>query len=109
MGEFPLRSITFDGRTVYLTEEDWLHIRFRHPELAESPTTLMKAVQNPLEAYRDSLEGILVLLRLDQRHYLVVIYEYENREGYIKTAYITDRKRKERRYKKLQPLKLSST
>ena len=105
MVEFPLRSKAFNGRTVYLEEEDWLHIRFRHPEVGDLPSMLMKAVENPSEAYRDARGGIHVLLRLDQKHFLVVIYEYEQGEGYIRTAYLTDPKRKARRYTKLQSVK----
>ena len=40
--------------------------------------------------------------RIDQRHFLVVIYELaEGRRGLIRTAFIINEKRKKRRYRTL--------
>jgi hypothetical protein len=51
--------------------------------------------------------GVHALLRVDESHFLVVIYEPTNHEGFVRTAYLTNVKRKNRRYRGLPSLKLS--
>ena len=82
-----------------LTDDYWQHIRFRHPEIQDDPTSLMSAVEKPDETYHDNRGGVHVLKRLDRSHFIVVIYEFENDIGFIRTAYITSDKRKLRRYR----------
>jgi hypothetical protein len=50
---FPLVANTSLGRKVTLTEEYWLHIEFRHPEVGRDPNRCLQAVSNPDEIYRD--------------------------------------------------------
>jgi len=97
----------FDGRRVVLLDEDWLHIRFRHPEVGLGTALLSKALTQPDEAYRNGRGGIHVLRRFDERHFLVVIYEQTDDEAVVRTAYLTSVKRKDRRYTRLLCLKRS--
>jgi hypothetical protein len=96
----PADATTPEGKKVTLTRDDWLHVRFRHPEVGTNPTALLRVVSHPDETHRDRRGGYHALKRIDQRHFLVVIYELtEGREGLIRTAFIIDEKRKNRRYR----------
>lgn len=95
----------FDGRRVTLLLDDWLHIQVRHPELGSETEPLFRALTQPDEAYRDSRGGVHVLTRVDEGHFLVVIYEPTNNEGFVRTAYLTSVGRKNRRYRALPSLK----
>lgn len=68
---------------------------------------LSKALTDPDEVYANSRGGVHSLMHMDERHFLVVIYEPTNDEAFVRTAYITNLKRKERRYQGLQSLKRS--
>lgn len=94
------------GRIIILTQERWRHIVFRHPEVGNDPTDLIKCLENPDEVYVDERNAIHALTRQDE-HLLLVIYELHDNEGYIWTSYIINNRRKERRYRKLHRLKQS--
>jgi len=97
----------FDGRHVALLDEDWLHIRFRHPEVGTGTGLLSTALAQPDEAYKNGRGAIHALKRVDEERFLVVIYEPTNKQGLVRTAYLTNVRRKDRRYRQLQCLKQS--
>lgn len=99
----------FDGTMVLLSEERWKHIILRHPELEDRMAMVLKVVANPDKVYRDPAGAIHVLKKLlhEVSDYLVVIYCKEDGKGYIRTAYYTSSRRKERRYKRFRRLKPS--
>jgi len=101
--------IAFDGTKVFLTNERWKHIILRHPELENKINRALETVSHPDEAYADPAGAIHALKRLihEVSDYLVVIYHKENREGYIRTAYYTNLRRKQRRYRRFKRLKAS--
>ncbi len=105
MSGFPMNSVTPLGKKVILSEEYWLHIGFRHPEIGSEPGIVLRAVSNPDELYRDKDGGIHLLKKVDGEHYLAVICRFERGEGFIMTAYLTSIKRKSRRYRALRRLK----
>jgi hypothetical protein len=83
-----------------LTRDDWLHVRFRHPEVGTDPAVLLGAVSSPDETHQDKRGGHHALKRIDRKHFLVVIYEpADERGGLIRTAFMIDEKRKDRRYR----------
>lgn len=63
----------FDGRRVVLLDDDWLHIRFRHPEVGSLPDPLSIALSQPDETYRNGRGAVHALKRIDEWHFLVVI------------------------------------
>jgi len=99
----------FDGKRVLVSEERWKHIVLRHPELEDNIAKILAAVTNPDEVYVDSTGAVHILKRLTHEisDYLVVIYRKEDGECYIRTAYYTSSRRKERRYKRFRRLKPS--
>src|SRR5436309_13560097 len=81
---------TPDGKKVTLTRNDWLHARFRHPGVGNNPAALLQAVSHPDEIHQDRRGGHHALKRIDQRHFLVVIYEFaEGRGGLIRTGFMS--------------------
>jgi hypothetical protein len=76
------------------------HVRFRHPEVGTDPSKLMQTVSDPDELREDERGGFHALKRTDKSHFLVVIYRVtEADRALIKTAFIINRKRKNRRYR----------
>jgi len=61
---------TPDGKKITLTMDDWLHIRFRHPEVGEDPDALLQVASNPDELYIDGRRGIHALKRMDKERFL---------------------------------------
>ena len=100
MDGLPANTTTQDGEIVTLTPDDWLHVRFRHPEVGVNPAPLLAAVSSPDEIHQDARGGKHALKRIDDGHFLVVIYEtIHSDRGLIRTAFIINEKRKRRRYK----------
>jgi len=97
----PISANIPDGRRVILTDDYWQHIKFRHPEIEDDQDSLIRTVEKPDETFQDNRGGVHALKRLDKSHFIVVIYEFENDIGFIRTAYITNDKRKRRRYRSL--------
>jgi hypothetical protein len=80
-----------------LSEERWLHIVFRHPELKDEVSLVLNAVSSPDEAYVDGTGAVHVLKRVGGvSDFLVVIYSVEGQRGYIRTAYYTSNVRRRR-------------
>ena len=100
MEALPADVTTPEGRTVTLTRDDWLHVKFRHPEVGTDPLVLLGVVSSPDEVHQDSRGGYHALKRIDQKHSLEVIYEFAGGgRGLIRTAFIINENRKKRRYK----------
>jgi hypothetical protein len=99
MERLPAVATTPDGKKITLTRDDWLHVRFRHPEVGTDPGILAQAVSNPDELHMDGRGGFHALKRVDRGHFLVVIYRATEADtGSIRTAFIINQKRKNRRY-----------
>ena len=68
---------------------------------------LLSYVQDSHEVYLDKEEIIHYINRINSKHFIVVICEFEKGEGYIRTAYIINLKEKKSRYGRLQRLEIS--
>ena len=78
------------GEEIGLTDESWRHIRERHPEITEYEE-ILQSIQSPDLVQEGEFGAYLAVRRLD-RHFLVVIYrEVANQDGFVITAYITER------------------
>lgn len=100
MQGLPADATTPDGKKVTLKRDDWLHVRFRHPEVGTDPGFLLQTISTPDELHQDQRGGFHALKRIDRNHFLVVIYEFEEEGGgLIRTAFIINEKRKNRRYR----------
>ena len=81
---------------IRLTEERWLHIRQRHPELEFQQARILETVEAP-ECIQQGDFGELLAIRqypetpLTQKHLVVVYREGIGDDGFIMTAYFTSR------------------
>ena len=87
-------------RVVSLDEDRWRHI-LEHPEMRNQLDRIKETVQNPDEV-RESVHDSTVLLFYKfyeetpvTEKYLLVVIKTLNREGFIVTAFFTDRVKKD--------------
>lgn len=92
-------SVTIDGKKVRLTETQWLHIVFYHPELREEQNKIEKTVSEPDAIMRGAIETARVYYKFYRStpvasKYLVVVVKMLDEEGFIVTSYFTERMKK---------------
>jgi hypothetical protein len=101
---FPLSTKDRLGNIINLELVDWRHTQLRHKEVGRDPELLISSVQNSNEIYLEK-EGVLhYVYQISSKHYIVAICEIGKGEGYIRTAYIINGRKKNRRYGRLQRL-----
>lgn len=81
---------TKDGKTVFLRDEQWKHIKYRHPEMANKLNEIEEAVRNPTAVIRhsDATTKFYKFIK-NKRKYIMVAVRFKNSEGFIITAYPT--------------------
>lgn len=89
-----------------LEEKDWEYIQLRHKDVGEDPERILSYVKDSQEIYLDRERIIRYLYQLDPEHFVVLICELAEGQGYIRTAYIINLKEKKRRYGRLQRLEV---
>ncbi len=81
---------------IRLTEERWMHIRARHPEMENLREAVLETLAEP-EIIQQGDYGELLAIRFYRKtplssKYLIVIYREVNlNDGFILTAYLTTR------------------
>lgn len=85
---------------IRLTEERWLHITEEHNEMAGYYYEVLETVSEPQVIYRGK-DGECIAIRHILDKYLIVVYrEIDKKDGFIITAFLTNRiKNLERRQK----------
>lgn len=92
-------ATAYDGRMVRLSEAQWRHILFFHPEVEGEQGKLREVVEKP----EIVLEGATRDTRICYRFYpftpvaskyLAVVIKVLDKEGFIITSYFTERVRK---------------
>lgn len=87
------------GKAVSLNEDRWRHI-LNHPEMKDQLDGIKETVMNPDEVRESTHDpSILLFYKLYEEtpvteKYLLVVIETQNREGFIVTAFFTDRVKK---------------
>lgn len=87
-------AISKNNVAIRLTDERWYHITIGHPEMADYYYEILDTIENPLMIYKGNFEAkIAVSDRLNPfEKFIVVVYkEIEVNDGFIITAYITDK------------------
>jgi hypothetical protein len=85
-----------NGVPIRLTVERWGHIERRHPEMAEQKERVLETVAEPETVYRGD-EGALLAVRrysktpLTEKFLVAVFREVSREDGFIVTAYFTNR------------------
>jgi len=89
----------YDGRRIRLTEVQWLHMVFFHPEVEGEQVKIKEVLENPEVV----IEGVTKDTRIYYRFYkstpvaskyLAVVVKVLNKEGFIITGYFTERVRR---------------
>ena len=87
---------TWNGATIRLTVERWLHIAQRHPELNGMRLRLLETLMEPDLVQRGDASELLAVRHYAQTplgsKYLVLVYSETSPEvGFVVTAYLTRR------------------
>lgn len=87
-----LFEIMIDGKKIRLTKKQWEHISSKHPELANKMYLLEQALLYPNRKLQFSNETIKYYYYLKELScYLMVAVKILNGEGFIMTAYYTQK------------------
>jgi len=87
------------GKAVSLDEDRWRHI-LNHPEMKDQLDRIKETVMNPYEVRESTHDpSILLFYKLYEEtpvteKYLLVVIKTQNREGFIVTAFSTDKVKK---------------
>jgi len=87
-------AISINKIPIRLSDERWKHISIGHPEMAEYFDQLLECVENPEIVYIGSEGEFLAVKSLNNEgiKFIVVVYkEIENDDGFIITAFLTNK------------------
>jgi hypothetical protein len=90
-------AISKNNVPIRLSAERWKHISTGHPEIAAYYFEILETVENPVVIYGGQFEGLIAIGAeiIPDRKFIVVIYkELSDSDGFIITAYISNRKQK---------------
>jgi len=82
-----------------LTETQWLHTVFYHPELKEEQNKIEETVSEPDAIMKGAIETARVYYKFYKStpvasKYLAVVVKMVDKEGFIVTSYFTERMKK---------------
>lgn len=81
---------TKDGKTIYLRDVQWKHIKHRHPEMANRLNDIEETIRNPTKIIRHSDRTIKFYRFIkNRREYIMTAVKTLNGEGFVITAYLT--------------------
>lgn len=89
-------TLSRNGIPVRLTEERWIHIVSRHPEMADCRDKVLATIATPDYVQEGDFSELLAVRdygeELQLGRYVVVAYrEAAPDDGFVLTAYVTDR------------------
>jgi len=89
----------YDRRRIRLTQAQWLHMAFFHPEVEAERARIRKTLENPEIVVEGATRNTQICYRFFKRtpvtsKYLAVVIKVLNQEGFIITAYFTERVRR---------------
>ncbi len=89
---------------IRLPEERWFRITEEHSEMAGYYFEVLEAVAQPEAIYEGRAGECLAVREVEKDKYIVVIYkEVSNEDGFIISAFLTQRKRQLERRRRLWP------
>ncbi|MFH1917503.1 MAG: PBECR2 nuclease fold domain-containing protein [Nanoarchaeota archaeon] len=82
------------GRRIHLSKERWSHITIKHKDMSDKLEDIKKTLINPIlivaHRYDDAMRNYFLYYRLEG-DYLLVSVKYLNGEGFVATAFMTER------------------
>ena len=96
---FVFEIVAYDGKIIRLTEVQWLHVVFFHPEVEGEQKKLREVLENPEVVVRGATEDTKIYYKFYPStpvasKYLAVVVKVLDREGFIVTSYFTERVRR---------------
>jgi hypothetical protein len=90
------------GVAIRLTQERWDHIRLRHPELKSQKEKVLETIEHPGLIQKGDFGSLLAIRSYKETplssKFLVVVYrEIEKGDGFVLTAYLTNRPSRRRK------------
>jgi len=89
----------YDRRRIRLTEVQWLHIVFFHPEVESEQVKIREVLKNPEVVVEGAAKDTRICYRFYKStpvasKYLAVVAKVSDKEGFIITGYFTERVRR---------------
>lgn len=87
-------AISVNKIPIRLTVERWQHISTGHPEISDFYYEILETIENPAIIYKGSFEELIAISNelSNSGKFIIVIYKEEsNLDGFIITAYITNK------------------
>jgi len=84
-------AVSKNGITIRITNERWLHITLGHPELADYYYEILDTIENPEIIYEGENGGLIAVKRIIEEKHIVAVYKEFGTDGFIITAYITNK------------------
>ncbi len=83
-------SISVNGVPIRLTDERWKHIKARHPEVQEQ-NEIFEVLSSPDLIQIGDFGGLMAIRKLNHLYFVVVYREISSEDGFVITAYLTER------------------
>lgn len=88
--------------SIRLTEERWFHITEEHSEMAGYYFEVLETVEEPEAIYEGEARECIAVKEIEKGKYIVVIYKELSKEGgFVITAFLTRRRKKFERRRKI--------
>jgi len=89
----------YDGRRVRLTEVQWLHMVFFHPEVEVEQARIRQVLENPEVVIEGATRDTRIYYKFYRStpvasKYLAVVIKVLDKEGFIITGYFTEKVRR---------------
>ncbi len=82
-------TVNFLGHT---TKEYWNKLLFKHPELQQKLSDVIKTLENPTEIRKSKRDAFVFLFYSStEKYWLCVVIKKTGLDGFLVTAYITDK------------------
>jgi hypothetical protein len=80
---------------IRLTSERWQHITTGHPEIADYYYEILETIEDPEIIYEGSVGALIAIKEFSERFgkFVIVVYkEVSANDGFVITAYFSDKK-----------------
>lgn len=91
-----------NGVPIRLPDERWIHLTEGHSEMTGYYSEVLETVEDPDDIYEGSLGELLAVKEIQTDKYIVVVYkEVSEKDGFVITAFLSNRKKQLERRKKV--------
>jgi len=97
-------ALSVNGIPIRLTGERWMHITSGHPEMASFFFEVLETIEQPVAIFEGTFEekiAVGIIRDYPPKHIVVVYREIGTDDGFVITAYLSDRKQPFTNRKKL--------